>query len=350
MQRVSSQLSRQLGKKQSVNIFNKVVNVSADFSRLQTILFLFKNVIYLPRRAQEVDADLIIFSSMVTAIIAPLIKYRVSVPMVAICHGRDVVLPNPLYQQIMVKAFDYLEGIIAVSRATEKKCIERGADPYKTTVLPNGVSQDYFGNLLDKNEARNKLHALFDIPKSDQKILLTVGRFVKRKGHEWFIREVMPKLDEKVIYLTIGDGPEAENIKKLAETDLFNDRVFLLGQQPDEILKYAYAAADVFVMPNIPVNGDMEGFGIVLLEANMTRTPVIATDIEGIKDVIAQGQNGYRVSVLDADEFARKLHQVLNNELEQFSEQTRTYVREQFSWQQLTQQYLEYLESLIQRF
>ncbi len=304
----------------------------------------------LPQKAQKIDADIIIFSSMVTAIITLLIKYRVSVPMVAICHGRDAVLPNPIYQRAIAKAFGYLDGIIAVSRATEKECIERGADPNKTVVLPNGISEDYFGELLDKNEARNRLYELFEIPKSDQKILLTVGRFIKRKGHEWFIREVMPKLDENIIYVTIGDGPEAEDINKLVQTDLFSDRIFLLGQQPDQILKHVYAAADLFVMPNIPVEDNMEGFGIVLLEANMAGTPAIAADIEGIKDVIANGKNGYRVSPLDANMFAQKVQEMLKNELEHFSKQTRSYVREQFSWQYVIQRYLEYLQSVIQRF
>ncbi|MDZ7682333.1 MAG: glycosyltransferase [Fodinibius sp.] len=148
-------------------------------------------------------------------------------------------------------------------------------------------------------------------------MLLTVGRKVKRKGHEWFIREVMPKLDREVVYVTVGDGPEFEHVQQAAEESAYSDRIFLLGRQPDEVLKQAYAAADLFVMPNIPVEGDMEGFGIVLLEANMARTPAVAADLEGIKDVISQGDNGYRVSTLEADQFAKRVQSMLSNGLEQ---------------------------------
>jgi phosphatidyl-myo-inositol dimannoside synthase len=61
------------------------------------------------------------------------------------------------------------------------------------------------------------------------------------------------------------------------------------------MLNTCYAAADLFVMPNIPVEGDMEGFGIVLLEANRAGVPAVASDLEGIRDVIEPGENGYRV-------------------------------------------------------
>ena len=349
MQRVSSQLNQELHKKKSLNVFNEVVNVSADFSRLETIAFLLKNVILLPQKAKKFDANLILFSSLTTAILAPLLQYRLTVPMVAICHGRDVVLPNLVYQHGIAKAFEYLDGIIAVSHATKKECVERGSDPKKTKVLPNGICVNDFKDLPSKEEARNYLNTVFGIS-SDQKMLLTVGRFVKRKGHEWFIRNVMPKLDDDIIYVVVGDGNELSNIKKLAETEFFGDRIFLLGKQPDTLLKQVYSAADIFVMPNIPVNGDMEGFGIVSLEANMSKTPVLASDIEGIKDVVTEGENGYRVPTLDVEQFVQKIDTMFENQLEHFSEQSRNYVSEQYSWQDISQQYIRYFKSIIQRY
>ncbi|HLR33265.1 MAG TPA: glycosyltransferase, partial [Fodinibius sp.] len=130
----------------------------------------------------------------------------------------------------------------------------------------------------------------------------------------------------------------------------YGDRIFLLGRQPDEVLKQVYAAADVFVMPNVPVEGDMEGFGIVLLEANMARTPAVAADLEGIKDVIAQGENGYRVPTLDAAQFAETVRVMMNNKkLTDFSDQARSYVQEKFDWNHVAEQYLNYLQTVINR-
>lgn len=348
MQRVSQQLIRELKRKDSVEVFTETVNVSGEGKiALKTISFLYHQLFNLPRKVREYDADIVLFSSMVTASLAYFVRNKISVPMVTINHGRDVTLPVKIYQWFVPKIFASLDGVISVSRATRKECIKRGMDPQKGVSLPNGFDFRKLNSFPDKKESRNRLQQNFRIPLQNNFMLLTVGRKVERKGHEWFVREVLPKINEQVVYVTVGDGPEFESIKNAAEQSPFRDRIFLLGRQPDEVLKQAYSAADLFIMPNIPVEGDMEGFGIVLLEANMARTPAVAADLEGIKDVIAQGKNGYRVSTLDADEFAERIHQMLSNKLEQFSEQTRTYVQEQFSWKHVAQLYVDFLQSVI---
>ena len=350
MQRVSQQLIQELRQKESVEVIPETINVSGEGTiALNTTRFLIKQLIRLPYKIRESKADVVLFSSMVTASLAYFIRNRVSVPMVTINHGRDVTLPVKIYQWFVPKIFSSLDGVISVSRATREECIKRGMNPDKGVALPNGFDFEKLNNFPDKQESRNRLEKNFRIPLQNKFMLLTVGRKVKRKGHEWFVREVMPKLDEEVVYVTVGDGPQFENIQQAVEQSPFSERIFLLGRQPDEVLKQAYAAADLFVMPNIPVEGDMEGFGIVLLEANMARTPAVAADLEGIKDVIAQGENGYRVPTLDADQFARQVHDMLSNKLEHFSAQTRKYVLEQFSWSRVAQQYIDFLHTIIPR-
>lgn len=350
MQRVSQQLVQELKQRNGVNVVTEVVNVSGKGKiALNTTHFLMKELFRLPHIVQEQKADVVLFSSMVTASLAYFIRDKVDVPMVTINHGRDVTLPSGIYQWFVPKVFESLDGVISVSQATREECIKRGMKPEKGVALPNGFDFKKLRSFPSKQKSRDLLQQQFDIPLDENFMLLTVGRKVKRKGHEWFIREVMPKLDEQVVYVTVGDGPEFESVEQAVGSSPYRDRIFLLGRQPDEILKQAYSAADLFVMPNIPVDGDMEGFGIVLLEANMARTPAVAADLEGIKDVIAQGENGYRVPTLDADQFAEKVHEMLYNKLEHLSKQTRTYVQEQFSWKNVAQQYLDYLETVIHR-
>jgi phosphatidylinositol alpha-1,6-mannosyltransferase len=350
MQRVSQQLIQELKQRRDVTVFNETVNVSGEGKiAAKTASFLFKNLFELPHKIREFQVDVVLFSSMVTANLAYFIRDRVSVPMVTINHGRDVTLPVGIYQWFIPKIFANLDGVISVSRATREECIKRGMEAGKGIALPNGFDLEKLSSFPDKQESRDRLKRNFRIPMDEHYILLTVGRKVKRKGHEWFIREVMPNLDEKIIYITVGDGPEFENIQQAAESSPCKDRIFLLGHQPDEVLKQAYAAADLFVMPNIPVEGDMEGFGIVLLEANMAKTPAVASDLEGIKDVITQGKNGYRVSAHDAEEFAEKVNGTLHKKLNLFAEQSRTFVREQFSWNHVAQQYIDYLQTVINR-
>lgn len=351
MQRVSRQLIDELRQRDDIEIQTETVNVAGEgLVALQTISFLLQLLFSLPQKAREFDAEVILFSSMVTASLAYFIRNRVDIPMVTINHGRDVTLETTIYQKFIPQVFDALDGVISVSRATRQECIKRGMNPEKGVALSNGFNLATMNNLPTKETSRSRIQQKFGIPLKKKKMLLTVGRKVKRKGHEWFIREVLPKVQSDVVYVTIGDGPELTNIKMAADESPLRKNIFLLGRQPDEVLKQAYAAADLFVMPNVPIEGDMEGFGIVLLEANMAQTPAVASDLEGIKDVITSGQNGYKIPVLNPEEFAGTIDEVLGDNLEQFSQQTRKFVEQEFTWQQVARNYTSFLEQVIDRY
>jgi len=346
MQRVSLQLISELERKDSVEVIKETINVS-DKVGITTLLFLIRLCFELPHRAREVNADAILFSSMVTASLAVFIDHKVRIPMITINHGRDVTLPNKFYQWFVPKVFRHLDGVISVSRATRGECIKRGMRPEQGVALPNGFDLNKLKHFPDRKLSRENLKKTFQIPLNGQFALLTVGRQVKRKGHEWFIRNVLPKLQSKVVYIVVGDGPEFNNLLQAVKESEQEDKVFLLGRQPDEILKQAYAASDLFVMPNIPVRGDMEGFGIVLLEANMAKMPAVASDLEGIKDVIANGKNGYRIPPEQPDLFAESVDKTLKDNLPDFADRAREYVKKQFSWQKVADQYIEYIQSVI---
>ncbi len=350
MQRVSRQLIDELETSEQVEVFTETVNVAGEGRvALQTTAFLLRSLISLPQKAASLQADVILFSSMVTASLAWFIKNRVDIPMVTINHGRDVTLQVGIYQKFLPKVFDALDGVISVSQATRKECVKRGMDPAKGVALPNGFNLATMKDLPEKAAARNSLQQQFGIPLENNKMLLTVGRKVERKGHEWFIRNVLPKVSGNTVYVTVGDGPQLENIEQAVAESEFEGRIFLLGRQPDAVLKQAYAASDLFIMPNVPVEGDMEGFGIVLLEANMACTPAVAADLEGIKDVITQGENGYRVPPLDIEGFAAKVNEVVSGDLERFGNRARTHVQNQFAWKHVAGRYVTYLEQVIDR-
>lgn len=348
MQRVSRQLIDELQRKPGVEVDLETVNVAGKGRiGLATFIFLVKQLFHLPARVRESGADIILFSSMVTASLARFLRKRISVPMVTINHGRDVTLPVGIYQRFLPGVFERLDGVISVSRATRQECIKRGMAPQKGVALPNGFDLESMDNFMAKEESRTDIAKKFNIPLDGKFMLLTVGRQVKRKGHEWFIRKVLPQISEDVVYVIVGDGPEQENIQRAINESEHKDRVFLLGRQPDDVLKKAYAASDLFIMPNVPVEGDMEGFGIVMLEANMASTPAVAANLEGIKDVIAQGENGYRVPPLENKAFAEQVNTSLVNGLDDFAEKARKYVVKQFSWQKVSEHYISYLRQVI---
>ena len=344
MQRVSMQLVAEFKKREDVEVVTLVQEVPWKGIEWRTALFLIRLSMQLPGIVAKEKPDVILFSSMVTASLAGLTRNRISVPMVTINHGHDVKLRVGVYQKYLPKVFRALNGVISVSSATRDECIKRGMDPEKGIALPNGFDVEDFQINFSKSEARERLMSLLGLDFGDKKILVTVGRQVKRKGHAWFIKTVWPLIKENVVYLAIGDGPEHDKLKELRESVNNKEHIILAGRQPDEVLSMAYAAADLFIMPNVPVEGDMEGFGIVLLEANLANTPAIASDLEGIKDVIVNGKNGYKVADNNEVKFASRIDTTLQNGLEDLSISAKEFVFENFTWNKVADRYISYLK------
>src|SRR5699024_9630609 len=121
----------------------EAVNVAGrGLIAIKTTIFLLKILFGLPHKAKSFDADVVVFSSMVTAALAVLLKKRMNIPMVTINHGRDVTLPVGIYQKLVPKIFAAVDGVISVSHATLAECIKRGLDPQKGAALGNGFDFD----------------------------------------------------------------------------------------------------------------------------------------------------------------------------------------------------------------
>lgn len=350
MQRVSLQLVDTLQARGDVEIVTISLETSWDYIELKTTKFLVDLYTRLPVLIEKMKPDVVLFSSMVTASLAPFLRNRIDIPMITINHGHDVTLSVGVYQWLVKKVFNALDGVISVSAATRDACIARGMNPEKGIALPNGFQIDgqFLGMSVDKS--REILSSAAGVDFTGKRILLTTGRLVLRKGHEWFINEVLPRITQNVEYVIIGDGPEMKTVVKATLDSQKRDHIHLLGRQSDDVLHAAYTAADLFVMPNIRVAGDMEGFGIVMLEANVAGTPAIASDLEGIKDVIADGVNGFKIPVGESQAYAAKIDEVLLAGLAELSESARGYVLSTFTWQQIASRYVQYFADVCERF
>ena len=108
---------------------------------------------------------------------------------------------------------------------------------------------------------------------------------------------------------------------------------------------------DLFVMPNVPIDGDIEGFGVVMLEAGLCGMPSIAARIEGIQDVITDGVNGYCVDALDVDGFADIINRyaAAPASLDKLSETARSHTIETFAWPTVCAQIVATLKKVIHR-
>ena len=360
MQRVATDLYNALSEC-NAHVEPVILRTSWRWTHVLTGLFLGSSLCRIAAAAKRRKMDAVLFSSMVTASLAPLLQGTLrkhGIASGAIVHGRDATLLSPPYQLLVPRIFTALDAVFPVSRATGAACIERGLAAEKLHVVPNGVSPDRFASDWSRATARTMLFERFGPPEgpagnNPERVLLlcSAGRQVKRKGFVWFVEHVLPLLPEDVHYWLAGEGPEAERILHAAERSGVAHRVRLLGRLSHEELEGTYRAADLFIMPNVPVPGDMEGFGVVMLEAGLCGLPTVAADIEGIADVIEDGKNGRLVRSGDAESFSEAILAYRREPeiLEETSRRTASHVLKHFGWNAAAEKYLRTLETCSSR-
>ena len=174
--------------------------------------------------------------------------------------------------------------------------------------------------------------------------LLFVGRLVRRKGLAWFVRHVLPTLAHtrpQVRLVVLGDGPEREAIVASARDAGVADRLVWPASRDDATKAQWLARATLCIMPNVPVRGDMEGFGIVALEAAAAACPVVAADLEGLREAVAEGRAGTLVPAADAPAWIRATSELLDDPArrDQAAENARRYVLRHFQWDAIVDAY-----------
>lgn len=279
------------------------------------------------------SADVVHLGDGVLSPLGLIIKFISRKPVIITAHGLDITYNNFIYKSINIPSLKYLDKIICVSQNTKKECLAKNISEKKLTVIGNGIDI-------------NKFVETQNFASLDKKTLLTVGRLVKRKGHEWFIRNIMPRLEKDVQYIIVGDGPEKQNIKKAISELKLQENVIMKGRVSDEELKQLYNQADLFIMPNIKVKGDREGFGIVAIEAASIGLPVIASNIEGIKDAIINNKNGFLVEEKNIQQFHMKINTLLSLDTAPLREKIKEYTQNNYNWEHICNQYLEQFKHL----
>lgn len=267
-------------------------------------------------------APLAVFSGLLTSA-----KISVTV------HALDVIYDKYLYQQIVPACLRRISKLVAVSRFTLEQCVSRGVPEDRCHLIPNGLDDAGFDIKSIKINAVAEQYG-FDL--AGRKLLLSVGRLIRRKGTAWFVEKVMPALGENYVYVIAGDGPERPVIQEAVDRLRLQDQVYLLGRISDQEKYGLYHNAELFIMPNIRVAGDAEGFGISIIESAALGTPAIASSIEGIKDAVTDGVTGALVEPGKADGFIEAIRKSnFDREI------VRKVTREKFSWSVLKQRYLE---------
>jgi glycosyltransferase involved in cell wall biosynthesis len=259
-------------------------------------------------------------------------KTRVTVSV----HGLDITFPHSVYQRVVPPCLKRLDRIVCVSQSTRDECLRRTIPGERCVVIPNGIHPEEIYLSTSRSRLIQEVEAVLRCPLGGKKILLTVGRLVKRKGVEWFVENVLPRLDQSYVYVVVGTGPEYSAIQEMVRRKQLGCRILLAGRQPDRLRNCLLNIADAFIMPNIYIPGDVEGFGIAALEAGACGLPVIASNIQGIRDAVIDDVTGYRVGERDVEGFLSRIQG-----LDLDRRRVRSEVASRFSWNKIGLAYAE---------
>lgn len=169
-------------------------------------------------------------------------------------------------------------------------------------------------------------------------VLLTVGRLVKRKGMDKVL-EALPeilKIVPNLIYVIVGNGEELDNIKLQVINYKLQDSVLIITDASDDERDAWYDLCDIFIMAARRIAGDVEGFGIVYLEAGLAGKPVIAGDSGGVRDAVVDGETGLLVDPENSDAIADAIIHLAQNEplRRQLGERGRERAIKYFNWEE----------------
>lgn len=269
--------------------------------------------------------------------IARLMKKHRGVPYAVIIHGMDVALAMEAGGKKLAEAKAVLAEaklVIANSGYTAQLVAGLGVPKDRLTIVrPSPNFPTFMTAPVEKAAAlRSRYGIAFD-----DFLVLTAGRLVPRKGFATAI-EAMAGLRERgkddVKLLVVGDGPERKKLEKLAADKGLADRVKFAGSLPDEEMPAAFAACETFAMVPKSEGADVEGFGIVYLEANLMGKPVIGSRAGGVPDAVLDGKTGLLVEPGDAKGLADAIVRLRDDaELRQrLGNEGQRRVREEFGW------------------
>ena len=259
-------------------------------------------------------------------------------------HGSEVLRPmrNRFYRALLNICAKNARKIICLGIYQKFSLVKEGISVHKLYVAKVGVDLDFFRPDIDPSEIIRK----YDL--KDRKVILTVGRLVKRKGHDMVIKSLPDVLTHvsNAVYIIVGEGPELENLKNLVKKLNLHEKVIFAGYASRKDLPKYYKACDVFIMASREVNGDIEGFGIVYLEANACGKPAIAGRSGGTESAVKHGVNGLLVDPLNTKEISKQITLLLTNRklAEELGEIGRTLVQKKFSYSLVAKKILDILE------
>ena len=172
---------------------------------------------------------------------------------------------------------------------------------------------------------------------SGKRVLLTVGRLQRRKGQDFLIKSMPALLKEfpDLFYAVVGRGECYDELISLVDQHELHDNVCVYPDMDDEALIKCYQQCDIFILPNRTIDNDIEGFGMVLVEAQVCGKPVIAGDSGGTRETMNIGKTGHIIDCSSTENLLNGLSPILRNrEIVDGEVDIADYAKKRFNWDQ----------------
>ncbi|MDQ2841506.1 MAG: glycosyltransferase family 4 protein [Acidobacteriota bacterium] len=270
---------------------------------------------------------------------------------IAYCHGEEVTQMERLRTEPRLRDLIYrhADRVICASAFAKKMLLGTGIAEGKIEHITPGVDAQRF----EPGPPRREIVERFAL--SGKLVLLTVARLIPRKGHRRVMAAVatLAKKVPNICYLIAGTGPEEESLRAYARELGVAHLVQFAGYVPEEELLDYYRACDVMAMPNSEdvATGDIEGFGMVFLEANAAGKPVVAGRSGGAAEPVVEGRTGFLVEPNDPAELAGVLLRLAcDRELrESLGRQGAERARMEFDWSTRAKRLCECSEEVLRQ-
>lgn len=204
-------------------------------------------------------------------------------------------------------------------------------------MIPNSFPIKNLRNYYGINE---NILKQYNLDNKDNFIILTPGRLVKEKGHLYLIEavKILNKKYNNLIFLIVGNGPLKDNLRNIAPSN-----VYFLGEMSHDKLMKFYNEVDLVVIPSIH-----EAFGLVVGEAMIMKKSIIATDIDGIKEIIENTKEGLLVPPKNSKALADAIERLYKNKLLRMKLAENGYIKiQQFDSNIIIKKWKNFYEELI---
>ncbi|MFC2023753.1 glycosyltransferase [Chloroflexota bacterium] len=299
-------------------------------ARLQILPFFLVHTVAAARYARSCDVVHAEWTLSGAAALAS--RWLHQRPVMVTLQGSDIfqVTRHRLGAWLTRSVLRRCDRISALSNALRDSTAASGVPADRVQIIPNGVDTRSF--VPPQEDSR-------------ESIILYVGTFIKRKGLTYLLEAFRDVLAAHPKYrlVLIGEGPQSPDLRRHAESLGVAEHVSFIEFLPQEQVKEWMQRAKVFVLPSLE-----EGMGVVLLEAMACGTPLVASRVDGIKDVVVPDV-GILVPPADVRSLSEAICSLLGerDEWERMSQSARELAVSRYDWDKIARQYVELYRSMV---